>query len=111
RQQGKNRDSSPAFRGPAFVGPPVVQVLDRFGVISAPAKSAAFVNRMQRVDNDEATRQLNSRIDGATAKPGHQLAFGAANQARLGHPSRKLVESPLVQIPNSLLVVMVTRGW
>ena len=100
-QQVKKRAALPAFCGLTFVGPTIIEYLDRLWDISAPPKSAAFVNRMQRVENDNAARQLNSSIDDPPAEAGHQLALRAANQTRLRHPAGKLVASRLVHIADS----------
>ena len=97
-QQVEKGAASPVFRGLTFIGPPIVQYFERVGGIGAPAKGAALVNRMQGVENDEATRQLNAGVGEAPAETGHQLGFGAADQTRFRHPPRNLVKSRFVHV-------------
>src|SRR5207244_2293525 len=97
-QQMKEGAAAPVLRGLAFAGPPVVEYFDDLGSVSAPPECTALVNRMQRVEHDNAAGQPNSGSDGALAETRHQLVLGAANQAGWRPPTGKLVEGILCHI-------------
>ena len=100
-EQMKEGTASPVLCGLSFVGPSIVEYFDRFRDIGAPPKGSTLVNRMQRVENDDATGQPNPGSDGALTETGHQLTLGAADQTGLRHPVGQLVQSPLFHIPHS----------
>jgi hypothetical protein len=53
------------FEGVALVGFPVV-----------PAKAASLVDRVQRVDEDEAARQMQATVPAALAEAANQVGLG-----------------------------------
>src|SRR5262249_39819766 len=97
----KEGTASPVLCRLSFVGPSIVEYFDRLRDIGAPPKGSPLVNRMQRVENHDATGQPSPGSDGALTETGHQLTLGAADQAGLRHPFGQLVESRLVHTPGS----------
>ena len=58
----------------------------RFPGFALPDESPAFVNRMQRVDNDIDARQRNAKIDHARAKSFKRVRLGSAGETGLRNP-------------------------
>ena len=64
----------------------------QFGRIVPEAKDVAFVDRMQRVDQNMRTSNRDARRNGAFAKSGDNVPFRQAGQPRLGEPGNQCVE-------------------
>src|SRR5215831_10514161 len=94
----KEGTASPVLCRLSFVGPSIVEYFDSLRDIDAPPKGSPLVNRMQRVENHDATGQPSPGSDGALTETGHLLTRGAAHQAGLRHPFGQLVECRLVHI-------------
>ena len=97
-QEMKEHAAPPAFRRLALVRASVFPNLGRLRPVGAPQESAAFVNRVKRVEDNEGACQRHPGFDNAPAEPGHQLGFAAADQPGLGHPPGEFVKSRLVHI-------------
>ena len=83
--QPVERAAPPALRGFAFVRAPVAGQR-RFRRVAPPARGMALVDRMQRVDDDEPTRQRHARRDEPLAEAGEHRRLGVAGEAGLGDP-------------------------
>jgi len=89
---------APILRGLAFIGPAIVDRLGRLGQIRAPAESAALIDRVKGVEDNEGACQRNPGFGDAPAEPGHQLGFAAADKPSLGHPAGELAKGCFVHI-------------
>src|SRR6266478_801157 len=80
------RGAAPVFRGRALAGRSVLEgvALVCFGVV--PAKSAPLENRVQRIDEDEAARQVETAGPAALAEAADQIVLGRAGQALADQP-------------------------
>ncbi len=67
-----------------------------FGGPMAPAEQPAFVDRMQRVDEDLGAAQRQTGRDTALAQSRDDFGFGHAGEPRLGQPCRQCGEGGLV---------------
>ncbi len=76
----------PVLRGIARAGRSILEAvaLVCFGVV--PAKSAPLEDRMQRIDEDEAARQIETACPAALAKAANQIVLGQAGQALANQP-------------------------
>src|SRR3977135_2258994 len=81
---------TPVLRGIALAGRSILEdsALVCFGVV--PAKSAPLENRVQRIDEDEAARQIKTSCPAALAE--------AANQGVLRHAGPALADQPVHQV-------------
>jgi len=103
---GKREAAPPVFCRFAFVGPPVIERLDRFIGVGARSEGAAFGNRVQgreRRGHEQAERR-NQRANDAPAEVGHQLPFGAGNQTRLRHAADELVDGHTGDFPSASVI-------
>ena len=57
-----------------------------FGRAVPPAKQAALMDRMKRVNKQKAPCEWKSSRDTPVAEPGHNVSFGSAGQAGLRQP-------------------------
>src|SRR5262249_39108459 len=78
----------------------VIYYLGRVRPVRAPPESAALVDRMKCVENDEGASQRDPSLSDAPAKAGQYLAFAAADQSGLRHPTGKFAESNFVHEPS-----------
>src|SRR6516164_5303705 len=92
----EERALPPVLRRVTLGGAPVIHCLGHLRLISTPAQSATFVDRVKRVEDDHSSGQWNARINDPSAETRHQLVLGSADQPGLGHPAGKLVKRPLV---------------
>ena len=67
----------------------------QLGWAIAPAKQAALVDGMQRVDKHESASKRKSSRDATVAESRHDLDFRRACKASLGQPCRQFVEKGL----------------
>ena len=82
--------AAPVLRGMALAGRSILEgvALVGFGVV--PAKSAALENRVQRIDEDEAARQVETACPAALAEAADQIGLGHAGQALAHQPVHQL---------------------
>src|ERR1700761_6761028 len=82
----KERRAAPVGRGAAGAGR---SVLERIALIAGnvvPAKAASLVDRMQRVDENLAARQIEPLGAAAFAETVQELGFRKSGQALAGQP-------------------------
>src|ERR1700759_3248069 len=94
----KEHAAPPVFSRLALIRASVCPDLGRLRYVETPKQSAAFINRVQGVENDEGARQWHPGLDNPLAEAGHQLALAAADQPGLRYPTGELVECDLVHI-------------
>ena len=82
----KEGGAPPVLRGGARAGRAILEdvALVCFGVV--PAKPAALENRMQRIDEEEAARQIDTPCPAALAKAANQIVLGQAGQTLANQP-------------------------
>src|SRR5271167_4610863 len=71
-QQMEKGAVAPILRGLAFIGPAIVDRLGGLGHIRAPAESAALIDRVKGVEDNEGACQRNPGFGAASAESGHQ---------------------------------------
>ena len=82
----KEDGAAPVLRGVALAGRSIFEAVALVGFGVVPAKSAALENRVQRVDEDEAARHIETAGPAALAEAAHQIVLGHAGQALAGQP-------------------------
>ena len=89
-KHGVERRALPVLRGLALAGRSIFErvAFVRFDV--APAEALALEDGMQRVDENEAARQIDAGRPGAFAELAHKVGFRDAGEARTGQPVHDL---------------------
>src|SRR5215471_7938419 len=69
-----------------------------FGRAVPPAKQAALMDRMKRVNKQQAPCQWKSSGDTPVAEPRHDGSFGGASEASLRQPRRQFGEEGFIHV-------------
>ena len=84
------RGAAPVQRGVALAGRPVFEAVALVGFGVVPAESAALENRVQRIDEDDAARQLEALRAAALAEAANQIVLRQSGQPLAHHPVHQL---------------------
>ena len=76
----------PVLRRRALVARAVFEDVALIGLLCVPAKAAALEDRVQRIDEDEAARQVQPAGPAALAEPAQQIVFRQAGQTLMDQP-------------------------
>ena len=82
----KEGRAAPVLRGVALAGRAVFEGVALVGLDVVPAKPAALEDRMQRIDEDEAARQIEALGPAALAEAAQQVVLGQAGEALADQP-------------------------
>src|SRR5215475_4287093 len=94
----EKRAVTPVLSSLAVIGSAIVHRLGHFGHVRAPAESAALIDRVKGVENNERACQRHPGFGDAPAIAGHDLAFAAADQPGLSYPPGKLGERRFIHL-------------
>jgi len=75
----------------------------------SPAKQAALVDRMERVDKYLGAAERKSGRDASVAESSNDLGFRSAGQARLGQPCRQFGEGSFVH--TEIIQILAVPPW
>src|ERR1700730_7436895 len=82
----KEGRAAPVLRGVAIVGRAVFEGVALVGVDVVPAKPAAFIDRMQGIDEDEGARQVQPLVAAALAEAAAHFVLGQAGETLADQP-------------------------
>src|ERR1700704_2398798 len=80
------RGTAPVLGGVALGARHVFECVALVGFPVVPAKAASLIDRMQRVDEDQAARQMQAAVAAALAEAADQVALGKAGETLTDQP-------------------------
>src|SRR5260370_12206751 len=78
--------AAPVFRGGAFFGRSILEAVAFVCFSIVPAKSTPLEDRVQRIGEDDAARQVETSRPAALAEAANQIVLGQAGQALADQP-------------------------